>query len=185
MASTTYDFPTVIKRTEDFSQRMKSALVNLSNAAAGKLVVVTATEAGPANTTLTNTTVRVNGLKAGKSYMVECVAVGVNATAANGFRAALDLTGTQTTAVFAGNTSAQATGTTLVQTEPAFADAAAGIITGATITSPCTVSIRGFLKPQNDGDLVLQIASGGSTTIPTLQLGSYLRVMPLDANRYQ
>lgn len=185
MASTTYDFPLVVKRTEDFSNREKSALVNLANASAGKLVLVTATEAGPGSTTLTNTTVRVNGLKAGKAYMVECVAIGVNATAANGFRAALDLTGTQTTAVFAGSISAQATGTTLVQTEPAFADAAAGIITGATITSPCAVTICGFLKPQNDGDLILQIASGGSTTIPTLQLGSYLRVMPLDQSRSQ
>lgn len=189
MASTTYDFPLVVKRTEDFSNREKSALVALANATAGKVSLCTADEVVVSTTTLTNTSVRVNGLKAGKLYFVRAVALMTVATPAQGAKAALDLTGTQTTALFAGT---QTTGHTYtsatlipatVLVQP-LADAVASGVSG-TGTGATSIIFEGFVQPQNDGDLILQTANATSTAAQTLKAGSYLQVMPLNQSRSQ
>lgn len=189
MASTTYDFPGVVKRVEDFSNREKMALQVALGAAVGKVSLCSADEVVVSTTTLTNSTVRVNGLKAGKLYFVQAIAQMTNATTGNGGKAALDLTGTQTTALFAGTQTCGHTFTTptlipaILPIQP-LADAAASGASG-TGSGPVSVIFQGFVQPQNDGDLILQTASAGGATAQTLKAGSFLQVMPLNPARSQ
>ena len=189
MASTTYDFPLVVKKTEDFSPREKTALNVALGAAVGKVALCTADEVVVSTTTLTNSTVRVNGLKAGKLYLVRAVATMTNATTGNGGTAALDLQGTQTTALFAGTQIYGHTFTTptlvpaILPVTP-LADAAASGASG-TGSGPTSVIFEGFVQPQNDGDLILQTASAGGATAQTLKAGSFLQVTPLNPARSQ
>lgn len=201
MATTTYDFPNIIRRTEDFSSREKQALVSTLSAAVGKVALVTADEVVVSTTTLTNSSCRVNGLKAGKLYLVRALAQMTNATAAGGAKAALDLTNTQTSAVFAGTQTCVHAMTATVTQIPATAGPTAGAAGGVHVTaladasaigastsgtgSAVQVLFEGFIQPQNDGDLVLQTASASGSTAQTLKAGSYLQVLPLNPARSQ
>lgn len=174
-----------------FDEQEKRTLRKIADAGVGVIAVCTEQENGAATTTPAATNLKVNGLKAGRRYKIDLKALTSNATAAGGTRINLNLSGTQTTAVFVGDlfisstvafTTVTATGVTaVVAGTTALPSASVAINTnyglgGTGGGGPVTFNMSGILIPQNDGDLVLQLASNVGSTQSRLEPGSVLSV---------
>ncbi len=174
-----------------FDSKEKDTLRLVTRASAGWIAVCTEQENGAAVVTPANTNLRVNGLRAGRRYLVDAKVLTSNATVANGSRIALNLTGTQTTAVLA----ATLLGTSTVAFTTVTATAVTALVAGAVITpsvtlalgtaygiggtgggGPVQYNVSGILIPQNDGDLIIQVGSGLNSTQSRLDVGSVLQV---------
>lgn len=171
--------------------KLKQQLGSIVKNAVGVTCVCTEQENGAATTTQANTNLRVNGLKAGRRYRVTGIIRTSNATPANGTRIALNLTGTQTTAVLAGKLevnsavafttpayvgTTQVVAGTLAVPSVAIALATAYGMNGAGGGGLVTYNLEAILTPQNDGDLIVQVGSGTGSTQSRLDVGSVLEV---------
>jgi hypothetical protein len=178
-----------VNPSNNFDTPQKLILRSIAKSPTGVVAIVTASENGAASTTPANTNLRVNGLKAGRVYVVESNILVSNATVANGARIQYNLTGTQTTATTIGSITASATTAFGTPAVVGFLNAAAGgSNTGAVLVNTTygmsgasagsAVSFQGqfTVVPQNDGDLIVQVGSGTGSTQSTLVFGSYLAV---------
>lgn len=172
-----------------FDEQEKRTLRKVTDTGAGIIAVCTEQENGAATTTPANTNLRVNGLKAGRRYLVKANVLASNATVANGARITFSLTGTQTTAVTIGSLTASATTAFTTPAVVGFLNTAAGGSNSGAVLVNTAYAVSGagggsavhfqgdfVVTPQNDGDLVVQLGSGTGSTQSRLDVGSVLQV---------
>lgn len=162
------------------NQKQKQAIIRAIRGLGSVSFLVNTDTASLTSTTLADYAGFLVECRAGRWYEVYAQLTATNGTAANGFKAAFNLSGTQTnmlSSMFAKGTN----NTTAEINASASTISTNTLITGNGDTaSPCTVFLQGTFRPVADGVLTLQLAEkdGGSGT-GVMKAGSLIRIREL------
>lgn len=174
------DHVNTINKTEALSQKQKQGIIRAIRGLGSVSFLVNTDTASITSTTLANYAGFLVECTAGRWYEVYAQLAVTNGTAANGFKAALNLTGTQTN--MKSNMFAKGTNDTTAEINASAVTISTNtLITGnADTASPATIFLMGTFQPIADGVLTLQLAekdTGSGTGV--LKTGSLIRIREL------